>query len=189
MAAVASSTEPKVDPPPVATAEGKEAIDPADAKAHPPRIQVSLDKKPLYFYVNLAKKLMQQHGEVKLSALGFAMSNMVSVAEILKKEKLVLEKQLMTSIDMLTDRGRPRAVRKPKMEIVLVKSAEFDAIVEEQAKALAEKKEREANAEKESKDTAVEGKDAKPTDDGSKPADGGKPADGSKPVDPTPPST
>lgn len=163
MAAVASSVDPKVDTSPVDTPEGKEAMELADAKAHPPRIQVSLDKKPLYFYVNLAKKLMQQHGEVKLSALGFAMSNMVSVAEILKKEKLVLEKQLMTSIDMLTDRGRPRAVRKPKMEIVLVKSAEFDTIVEEQARALAEKKEREAkDAEKESKDTAV--KDSGATD-------------------------
>lgn len=181
MAAVASSVEPKVDAPPTPTPEGKEAIDPADAKVHPPRIQVSLDKKPLYFYVNLAKKLMQQHGEVKLSALGFAMSNMVSVAEILKKEKLVLEKQLMTSIDMLTDRGRPRAVRKPKMEIVLVKSAEFDAIVEEQAKLLAEKKEREANAEKEkeSKDAPppAKGKESDATDDVK------------KPVDPTPPST
>eukprot|EP00803_Ostreobium_quekettii_P004363 evm.model.scf_1992.2 EVM.evm.TU.scf_1992.2 scf_1992:9230-9706(+) len=97
--------------------------------AHPARIQVSLGKKPLFFYVNLAKKLMQQHGEVQLSALGFAMSNMVSVAEILKKEKLAVEKKLTTSIDTLSDQGRPRPVRKPKMEIVLVKSATFDEIM------------------------------------------------------------
>lgn len=34
------------------------------------RIQVSHTKKPLYFYVNLAKKLLGEHGEVELSALG-----------------------------------------------------------------------------------------------------------------------
>lgn len=101
---------------------------------HPARIQVSLGKKPLYFYVNLAKKLLAEHGEVQLSALGFAMSNMVSVAEILKKEGMVIEKQLSTSIDTLTDRGRPRPVRKPKMEIVLVKSKDFDKLFEEQQK-------------------------------------------------------
>ncbi|KAM0026302.1 putative Alba-like domain superfamily protein [Helianthus debilis subsp. tardiflorus] len=34
------------------------------------RIQVSNTKKPLFFYVNLAKRYMQQHDEVELSALG-----------------------------------------------------------------------------------------------------------------------
>jgi ribosomal protein S12 len=34
------------------------------------RIQVSNTKKPLFFYVNLAKRYMQQHEEVELSALG-----------------------------------------------------------------------------------------------------------------------
>ncbi|KAF9615122.1 hypothetical protein IFM89_022052 [Coptis chinensis] len=34
------------------------------------RIQVSNTKKPLFFYVNLAKRYMQQHGDVELSALG-----------------------------------------------------------------------------------------------------------------------
>ncbi|KAE9585838.1 putative DNA/RNA-binding protein Alba [Lupinus albus] len=34
------------------------------------RIQVSNTKKPLFFYVNLAKRYMQQHNEVELSALG-----------------------------------------------------------------------------------------------------------------------
>ena len=94
----------------------------ADKDKHPARIQVSLGKKPLFFYVNLAKKLMQQHGEVQLSALGFAMSNMVSVAEILKKDKLAVEKKLTTSIDTLSDQGRPRPVCKLIMEIMLLKS-------------------------------------------------------------------
>lgn len=34
------------------------------------RIQVSNTKKPLFFYVNLAKRYMQQNNEVELSALG-----------------------------------------------------------------------------------------------------------------------
>ncbi|XP_039819792.1 uncharacterized protein LOC120682084 isoform X1 [Panicum virgatum] len=34
------------------------------------RIQVSNTKKPLFFYVNLAKRYMQLHNEVELSALG-----------------------------------------------------------------------------------------------------------------------
>ncbi|KAM0037190.1 putative Alba-like domain superfamily protein [Helianthus debilis subsp. tardiflorus] len=34
------------------------------------RIQVSNTKKPLFFYVNLAKRYMQQHNDVELSALG-----------------------------------------------------------------------------------------------------------------------
>ncbi|KAF3778353.1 Uncharacterized protein EJ110_NYTH43658 [Nymphaea thermarum] len=36
------------------------------------RIQVSNTKKPLFFYVNLAKRYMQQYNEVELSALGMA---------------------------------------------------------------------------------------------------------------------
>ncbi|PWZ08815.1 Uncharacterized protein Zm00014a_033243 [Zea mays] len=38
------------------------------------RIQVSNTKKPLFFYVNLAKRYMQQHGDVELSALGMGAS-------------------------------------------------------------------------------------------------------------------
>ncbi|ESR37222.1 hypothetical protein CICLE_v10030008mg [Citrus x clementina] len=37
------------------------------------RIQVSNTKKPLFFYVNLAKRYIQQHDEVELSALGMGM--------------------------------------------------------------------------------------------------------------------
>ncbi|TQE12753.1 hypothetical protein C1H46_001626 [Malus baccata] len=38
------------------------------------RIQVSNTKKPLFFYVNLAKRYMQQYNEVELSALGMGMT-------------------------------------------------------------------------------------------------------------------
>ncbi|RWW70996.1 hypothetical protein BHE74_00021292 [Ensete ventricosum] len=39
------------------------------------RIQVSNTKKPLFFYVNLAKRYMQQHNEVELSALGMGIAS------------------------------------------------------------------------------------------------------------------
>ena len=43
------------------------------------KIQVSNTKKPLFFYVNLAKRFIQQYEEVELSALGMAISTVVSV--------------------------------------------------------------------------------------------------------------
>ncbi|CAD7697088.1 unnamed protein product [Ostreobium quekettii] len=149
------------EPEKVAAEQGANAAGESGDKKdeHAARIQVSLGKKPLFFYVNLAKKLMQQHGEVQLSALGFAMSNMVSVAEILKKEKLAVEKRLTTSIDTLSDQGRPRPVRKPKMEIVLVKSDTFDEIMAAE-KAAADK----AAAE----EAAKEGADKKAADGAAK---------------------
>nr|CAN60466.1 hypothetical protein VITISV_012496 [Vitis vinifera] len=84
------------------------------------RIQVSNTKKPLFFYVNLAKfswkpniglkirvrisgldvlgsgvqRYMQQHNEVELSALGMAIATVVTIAEILKNNGLAVEKRL-----------------------------------------------------------------------------------------------
>ncbi|CAN1287693.1 Uncharacterized protein At2g34160 [Linum perenne] len=56
------------------------------------RIQVSNTKKPLFFYVNLAKRYMQQFNEVELSALGMAIATVVTVAEILKNNGFAVEK-------------------------------------------------------------------------------------------------
>ncbi|XVF31089.1 hypothetical protein REPUB_Repub16aG0115600 [Reevesia pubescens] len=55
-------------------------------------IQVSNTKKPLFFYVNLAKRYIQQHSEVELSALGTAITTVVTIAEILKNNGLAIEK-------------------------------------------------------------------------------------------------
>ncbi|KAM7267197.1 hypothetical protein ACFE04_009363 [Oxalis oulophora] len=98
------------------------------------RIQVSNTKKPLFFYVNLAKRYMQQYNEVELSALGMvydsigtmyafdsrlAIATVVTVAEILKNNGLAIEKKITTStVDMKEDlRGRP--VQKAKVFYVL----------------------------------------------------------------------
>jgi hypothetical protein len=55
------------------------------------RVQVSSTKKPMFFYINLCKRLLGEHGDVHLSALGLAVSTMVSIAEILKKDGLAVE--------------------------------------------------------------------------------------------------
>ncbi|XP_044464503.1 uncharacterized protein At2g34160-like [Mangifera indica] len=93
------------------------------------RIQVSNTKKPLFFYVNLAKRYMQQHSEVELSALGMAIATVVTIAEILKNNGLAVEKKIMTStVDMREETGG-RPVQKAKIEILLGKSEKFDELM------------------------------------------------------------
>ncbi|GLC45920.1 hypothetical protein PLESTM_001801400 [Pleodorina starrii] len=74
---------------------------------------------------------MAEHGEVVLSALGLAVSNMVTVAEILKKEGWAVEKSLRTGLETLEGEGDQRSVSKPKMEMVLSKSPDFDRLFAE----------------------------------------------------------
>ncbi|CAM8888884.1 unnamed protein product [Rhodiola kirilowii] len=93
------------------------------------RIQVSNTKKPLFFYVNLAKRYMQQFNEVELSALGMAISTVVTVAEILKNNGLAVEKKIATSTIDISNDSRPRPVQKARIEIVLVKTEKFDELM------------------------------------------------------------
>ncbi|GLT49571.1 hypothetical protein SLA2020_231200 [Shorea laevis] len=93
------------------------------------RIQVSNTKKPLFFYVNLAKRYMQQFNEVELSALGMAIATVVTIAEILKNNGLAVEKKITTStVDMREESGG-RPVQKAKIEILLGKSEKFDELM------------------------------------------------------------
>ncbi|KAH0971850.1 hypothetical protein GBA52_024006 [Prunus armeniaca] len=57
------------------------------------RIQVSNTKKPLFFYVNLAKRYMEQNNEVELSALRMAIATVVTIADILKNNGLAFEEE------------------------------------------------------------------------------------------------
>ncbi|RXH88495.1 hypothetical protein DVH24_000094 [Malus domestica] len=113
------------------------------------RIQVSNTKKPLFFYVNLAKRYMQQYNEVELSALGMGMiclvlklmqglishctaaaiATVVTIAEILKNNGLAVEKKIMTSTVDIKDDSRGRPVQKAKIEIVLGKAENFDDLM------------------------------------------------------------
>ncbi|WOG88246.1 hypothetical protein DCAR_0207481 [Daucus carota subsp. sativus] len=101
------------------------------------RIQVSNTKKPLFFYVNLAKKYIQQHNEVELSALGMAITTVVTIAEILKNNGLAIEKKVITSTVGMKDETRGRLVQKAKIEIVLGKTEKFDSLVTNTATAAA----------------------------------------------------
>ncbi|OEL12992.1 Uncharacterized protein BAE44_0025989 [Dichanthelium oligosanthes] len=106
-----------------------EAEGEAGASAKKNRIQVSTNKKPLYFYVNLAKRYMQNYDEVELSALGMAIGTVVTVAEILKNNGLATEKKILTSTIGTKDESKGRLVRKAKIEILLCKSENFNSIM------------------------------------------------------------
>ncbi|KVI01301.1 uncharacterized protein At2g34160-like [Cynara cardunculus var. scolymus] len=93
------------------------------------RIQVSNTKKPLFFYVNLAKRYMQQHNEVELSALGMAIATVVTIAEILKNSGFAIEKKIMTSTVDMKDESRGRPIQKAKIEILLGKTDKFDELM------------------------------------------------------------
>ncbi|TVU50244.1 hypothetical protein EJB05_01608 [Eragrostis curvula] len=101
----------------------------AGASSKKNRIQVSTNKKPLYFYVNLAKRYMQNYDEVELSALGMAIGTVVTVAEILKNNGLATEKKILTSTIGTKDESKGRLVRKAKIEILLCKSDNFNSIM------------------------------------------------------------
>ncbi|KAJ8478186.1 hypothetical protein OPV22_021913 [Ensete ventricosum] len=93
------------------------------------RIQVSNTKKPLFFYVNLAKRYMQQHNEVELSALGMAIATVVTIAEILKNNGLAVEKKITTSTVDVKDETRGWPIQKAKIEILLGKTENFDELM------------------------------------------------------------
>ncbi|KAI3805614.1 hypothetical protein L1987_28151 [Smallanthus sonchifolius] len=93
------------------------------------RIQVSNTKKPLFFYVNLAKRYMQQHNDVELSALGMAIATVVTIAEILKNSGFAVEKKITTSTVDIKDESRGRVIQKAKIEIVLGKTDKFDELM------------------------------------------------------------
>ncbi|PKA61314.1 Uncharacterized protein AXF42_Ash006211 [Apostasia shenzhenica] len=102
------------------------------------RIQVSSNKRPIYFYVNLAKRYMQQHNEVELSALGMAIGTVVTVAEILKNNGLATEKKIMTSTVGTKDEAKGRLVRKAKIEILMCKAENFsDLMITAKAESIA----------------------------------------------------
>ncbi|KAL8166469.1 hypothetical protein V2J09_007968 [Rumex salicifolius] len=117
--------------------EGVNNISIVDSSVKKNRIQVSNTKKPLFFYVNLAKRFMQQYNEVELSALGMAIATVVTIAEILKNNGLAVEKKITTStVDINESGGRP--IQKAKIEIVLGKSEKFDELMAAAAAAAAE---------------------------------------------------
>ncbi|CAG7872316.1 hypothetical protein HID58_023581 [Brassica napus] len=113
------------------------------------RIQVSNTKKPLFFYVNLAKRYIQQHNEVELSALGMAITTVVTISEILKNNGLATEKKVLTSTVGMKDENKGRVI-----EIVLGKSDKFDSLMTPVTKDTV-KEEKAVNTEEEPIETEV----------------------------------
>ncbi|CAK8574649.1 unnamed protein product [Lathyrus sativus] len=129
------------------------------------RIHVSNSKKPIFFFVNLAKRYMQQYNEVELSALGSAIASVVSVAEILKQSGLAVEKKIKTSTVILKDNSRARPLQKARIEILLEKTANFDELMAAAAAVAAEKAEK-AAAEKGEKADKEKGEKAAAAENG-----------------------
>lgn len=57
-------------------------------------------------YINLAKRFLNEHGEVHFAALGVAISPMVTAAEILKNRRLATVSKIITSLESLPDDQR-----------------------------------------------------------------------------------
>ncbi|XVF27068.1 hypothetical protein REPUB_Repub14bG0074600 [Reevesia pubescens] len=61
------------------------------------KVQVSNTKKPLIFYLNLAKRYISECNEVELCGLGMAILTVVTIAKILKRNGFAIQKGIMTS--------------------------------------------------------------------------------------------
>ncbi|KAJ9702553.1 hypothetical protein PVL29_004336 [Vitis rotundifolia] len=109
--------------------EGVNRLNISDSSLKKNRIQVSNTKKPLFFYVNLAKRFMQQYNDVELSALGMAIATVVTIAEILKNNGLAVEKRITTSTVDIRDEFGGRPLQKAKIEILLGKTENFDELM------------------------------------------------------------
>ncbi|KAH7387128.1 hypothetical protein KP509_16G006900 [Ceratopteris richardii] len=120
---------------PLSTADEKMVPESSDAPAQTTqkkkknKIQVSSIKRPLFFYVNLAKRYLQQHEEVEMSGIGMAVTTLVTVAQILKNHQLAFEKSIATSIVDQWDDAKGRMVQKAKVIIVLAKTSMFDELI------------------------------------------------------------
>lgn len=62
------------------------------------RIQVSREKRPLSFFIGLAKKFLADEDEVELSGLGLAVTTVVTVCEILRAAGQVEVARIETSL-------------------------------------------------------------------------------------------
>jgi len=110
--------------------QSKPAAPKEDHKSN--KIQVSNNKQPIRFYVNLAKKMLKNgESEVELSGLGNAINTVVTCVEILKNAKLVEVKKIETNSVQVGNNARRL---KPKLQVFVVKSKDFDTIVAQQDK-------------------------------------------------------
>ncbi|XVF62953.1 hypothetical protein PTKIN_Ptkin09bG0050300 [Pterospermum kingtungense] len=90
-------------------------------------IQVSNNKKPFVFYLNLAKRYINEFNEVELCGLGMAIPTVVTIAEILKRNGVAIQKGIMTSTVLTAQEDhRGRRIEKAKIQITLGKAEKLD---------------------------------------------------------------
>ncbi|KAK2425721.1 Alba DNA/RNA-binding protein [Trifolium repens] len=89
------------------------------------RIQVSKTKKPIFFYLNLAKKHLKMDHDVELCALGTAIPTVIIMAEIVKRNGWGIEKGIMASTIGKEDK-EGRVIHKAKLDILLGKAKSGD---------------------------------------------------------------
>jgi len=77
--------------------------------------------RSVFFYVDLATRFLKDQEEVELSGLGFAITTVVTIAEILKTQGIASVKKLGTSTMDTQDRPSGKA----KIQITLVKTPKF----------------------------------------------------------------
>ena len=96
---------------------------------HSNKIQVSNTKKPLFFYVNLAKQFLGAHETVHLSGLGMAVATVVTVAEILKKNGLATVTSIGTStVDVVDESDPDNETQKAKIDVAVKRSQRFQEL-------------------------------------------------------------
>ncbi|XP_058773029.1 uncharacterized protein At2g34160-like [Vicia villosa] len=95
------------------------------------RIQVSKTKKPLFFYLNLAKKQLKTDNDVELCALGTAIPTIIIMSEILKRNGWAIQKSIVTStIEAKEDKEGRVGAPKAKLDILLGKAKSVDQSTE-----------------------------------------------------------
>ncbi|XP_022761117.1 uncharacterized protein At2g34160-like [Durio zibethinus] len=91
------------------------------------KVQVSNTKKPFIFYLNLAKRYINECNEVELCGLGMAIPTVITIAEILRRNGLAIQKGIMTSTVLSAQEDKKgRQIEKAKIEIVLAKAEKLD---------------------------------------------------------------
>ncbi|KAM7280171.1 hypothetical protein ACFE04_007305 [Oxalis oulophora] len=88
------------------------------------RVLVSHNKKPFVFYLNLAKRCINQYNEVEVTAVGMAIPTVIKIAEVLKKNGIATERDIVISTVTSQEIGNRKF--KPRLEIVMVKGQEHN---------------------------------------------------------------
>ncbi|KAI0565020.1 DNA/RNA-binding protein Alba [Gracilaria domingensis] len=80
------------------------------------RIQVSREKRPVHFFVALAKKFLNSDTQIELSGLGLAVVNVVTIAELLRQANIATVDG--TSLQILPISPHHASVHSPEADLL-----------------------------------------------------------------------